>query len=80
MPAGISTQVAIDLSAQTKSIAMYDEPQDEKWIENRALEIHLMEQVPLPIARSEAMAEWERLKKHPSSRTIMTGSPEENPD
>jgi hypothetical protein len=42
------------------------ESEDEKWIRNRALEIHLMEQVPLPIARSEAMAERERMNR-PSS-------------
>lgn len=52
---------------------MYYLPNDKGWIERKAREIACETGVPLPIATSEAMAEWERMQKKPSAEVVATG-------
>ncbi len=45
-------------------------PNDKRWIDERAHEIAHLQGLPLPIARSEAMTEWELMQKQPSAEIV----------
>jgi hypothetical protein len=49
---------------------MYDSPDDKGWIERQAKQIAQKTGWPLPIAKSEAMAEFVRIQQKPRASVV----------